>query len=81
MTERYDYIAINDRGVYALCQDDPRDPETTTDFIDTAEMRGHRVERVLVAEAVERHRAYIAELPAFAGLISGTPSPRSTGDR
>ncbi|MGU3387214.1 hypothetical protein ACLBYG_22080 [Methylobacterium sp. D53M] len=57
---RFDFIAIGPHGVYALCEDLPEDPRTSVKFIARIRVRGHRVERVPVAEAVERHRAFLA---------------------
>ena len=69
MDERYDFIAIGPRGAYALHEDDGS-PDAT-DFIHMVVDRGHRIERVPVAEAVERHLAYLAQDPGFAKLIAG----------
>ena len=63
----HDWIAINDRGVYACMWDDGGND--IPDWIEAVKARGHRVERVPVEEAVRRHRAYLATLPEFAGLI------------
>lgn len=61
MTERWDYIAVGPHGVYGLCEDIPGDPgRIARDFVQRVEARGHRVERVPVAEAVDRHKAYLA---------------------
>lgn len=71
MTDRYDFIAINSLGVYALCEDLPGDPgKAAAAFIARAHNLGHRVERVPVAEACERHLAYLAQDPGFAKLIA-----------
>lgn len=61
MSERWDYIAVGPHGVYGLCEDTPGDPgKVARDFVRRVEARGHRVERVPVAEAVERHKAFLA---------------------
>lgn len=60
MDGRYDFIAIGPHGVYGLCEDIPGDPGgVAKEFIAKIEARGHRIERVTVAEAVERHKAYL----------------------
>lgn len=65
MSERYDFIAINARGVYGLCEDIPGDPgRVAADFIARAHNLGHRVERVPVAESVDRHLAYLKAVRA-----------------
>jgi hypothetical protein len=75
MSERYDFIAISPRGVYALHEDDGPSLDTA-EFIVRAEERGHRVERVPVAEAVERHLAYLRQNKGFAKLIYQTLTRR-----
>lgn len=60
MADRFDFIAIGPHGVYALCEDLPHDPRFGAEFAARIRVRGHRVERVPVAEAVERHRAFLA---------------------
>lgn len=80
MSERYDFIAIGPHGVYALHEagGSARDAEA---FIDRARSRGHRIERVPVAEAVERHLAYLRQDPRFAAMIDArAPSPPRTED-
>lgn len=67
MDDRFDYIAIGPHGVYALCEDSP--DTVVTDFIVSVTNRGHRIERVPVAEAVERHLAYLRQDPKMAALI------------
>ena len=68
MTEElHDYIAISDRGVVACCSDDGWPGAEL--WAQVARDAGYRVERVPVEEAVRRHRAYLATLPEFAGLI------------
>ncbi len=56
---RYDFVAVGPHGVYAVTEDVPGSPEVTR-FIAHAQRRGYRVERVPVAEAVERHKAFLA---------------------
>ncbi len=68
MSDRYDLAAIHERGVYALCTDDGSAEARA--FVVQAERRGHRVERLPVEEACRRHRAFLATLPEFAGLIT-----------
>lgn len=68
--DRFDYIAIGPHGVYALCEDTP--DGVVTDFIVAVTERGHRVERVPVAEAVDRHLAYLRQDPKMAALIDGS---------
>lgn len=72
MDDRYDFIAINARGVYGLCEDLPGDPEgVAADFIARAHNLGHRVERVPVAEACERHLAYLKLGRAALSAVEG----------
>lgn len=68
MSERYDFVAYNEMGAYALCEDDGSTESVA--FVRRMERRGHRVERLPVEEACRRHRAFLATLPEFAGLIS-----------
>jgi hypothetical protein len=76
MAETYDLIAINERGVYAICSD-----EAGADYVE--EFRrdvlaaGHVLARAPTREACERHRAYLATLPEFAALLDPSP-PSST---
>jgi hypothetical protein len=70
MDDRYDYIAIGPYGVYALCEDLPGDPGwAAANFVARAHNLGHRVERVPVAEACERHLAYLRQDPRMAAII------------
>lgn len=81
MTEDpHDWIAINDRGVYACMWDDGGND--IPGWIEAVKARGHRVERVPVGEAVRRHRAYLATLPELAGLTpaSGIEAPSGRQD-
>lgn len=78
MSERYDYIAIGPQGVYAIHEDDGS--ADTTEFIHMAADRGHRVERVPVAEAVKRHLAYLRQDPNMAALIDAL-TPTTPADR
>jgi hypothetical protein len=64
----HDIIAINERGVYAICYDEPGD-EYVAEFTREALAAGNRVERVTTKEACERHLAYLKTLPAFAGVF------------
>lgn len=68
MDERYDFVAFNEKGAYALCEDDGSADASA--FVRRIERRGHRVERLPVEEACRRHRAFLATLPEFAGLIA-----------
>ena len=71
--DRFDFIAIGPHGVYALCEDLPHDPRFGAAFARRIKARGHRVERVPVAEAVERHRAFFAlagQSPTFLALFA-----------
>lgn len=68
MTEEpHDWIAISDRGVIGCCSD--IDNQDVGAWIAAARRQGYRVERVPLEEAVRRHRAYLATLPEFKGLI------------
>lgn len=67
MTPTHDLIAINERGVYAICYDDGS-PEAG-EFAAEARRRGDRVERVALKEACDRHLAYLSGLPAFRGVL------------
>ncbi|GJD55201.1 hypothetical protein [Methylobacterium dankookense] len=69
MRERYDFAAINERGVYALHSDDGSADGLA--FVRKARARGHWVERLPVEEACERHIAYLqATWPAFAEVFA-----------
>lgn len=68
MSEEHDFAAIHERGVYALCTADDS-PEAKA-FIAQVERYGHRVERLPRDEAVKRHRAFLATLPEFKGLLA-----------
>jgi hypothetical protein len=69
MDSRHDFIAIGPHGVYALCSDES-DSDLVQEFIDKARKRGHCIERVPVAEAVERHFAFLRQDPCMAALIA-----------
>lgn len=73
MSERYDFIAIGPHGVYALCEDGP--DHVVTDFIVAVTDRGHRIECVPVAEAVERHLAYLRQDPTMSAMIDAAMDP------
>lgn len=66
-TPTHDIIAINERGVYAICYDAPGD-EYVAEFVRDALAAGSRVERVTTKEACARHREYLSGLPAFRGV-------------
>jgi hypothetical protein len=77
MGRTYDLIAVNERGVYAICSDECSRKEKDKFIRDALKRIGNRVERVTTEEAVSRHRAYLASLPEFAGLLAPSP-PSST---
>ena len=68
MSQRYDYVAVNPEGVYALCEDCP--DSGSAKFIADALKAGHRVDRVTVDEAVRRHKDYLRTLPEFQELVT-----------
>lgn len=68
----HDLIAINERGVYAICYDMPGD-DYAAEFRREALAAGHRVERVTTKEACERHLAYLTSLPAFRRVFPSPP--------
>jgi hypothetical protein len=71
VSETHDIIAINERGVYAICSDEAGEAYVE-EFRRDVLAAGHVLARVTTKEACERHLAYLAKLPAFAGLV---PSP------
>lgn len=64
----HDLIAINERGVYAICYDMPGD-YYVAEFRREALAAGHRVERVTTKKACARHMDYLQSLPAFRDLF------------
>jgi hypothetical protein len=68
MSEPYDIVAVNDRGVYALISEEASAWEVN-DFIDQAHAKGHTTERLPRGEACDRHKVYLATLPEFRSLI------------
>ncbi len=69
MTERYDFVAFNDRGAYAICEDDGS--AEAQRFVLNARYNGDVVERLPVAEACQKHHAYLeATWPAYAEMVA-----------
>jgi uncharacterized protein YciU (UPF0263 family) len=71
MTERFDFIAIGPYGVYALCEDILGCDDGRL-FCNQVKARGHRVERVTVAEACRRHLEFLNQNKVFAEVFKGS---------
>lgn len=76
----FDYVAVCPHGVYAICADVAGDKYVRR-FIDQALRRGHSIERVPVAEAVERHKAYLKLHFSVALPSQPDPAGSSEGER
>ncbi len=62
MKPTHDYIAVGPHGVYAITYD--LGDADTRKFVRETIKRGHKVERVLLAEAVARHKEFLAKISA-----------------